>query len=493
MDGHILLKMEGIAKEYPGSLVLDNVNFELKRGEVHVLCGENGAGKSTLMRILAGLIQPTKGSIYIDGEKAVFSTPKEAEAKGVAIIHQELSLCPTISVAENIFLGKEKTKHRFFLDKKAMHKECEALFEKIKCYIDPSDNLAMLTTADQQLVQIAKALSLNTKILVMDEPFSSLSDDEAAVLFDIMDSLRSHGVGIIYIDHRIDNFYKIGDRVTVLRDGKYVGVKEIAATGKDEIIKMMVGRELNDIYPKYNKVQDEIMFSVKNMESDYVKDITFDVKKGEIFGLGGLVGAGRTEILRAIFGIDAKSGTIEINGLCVEIGKPWDAIKERIVYIPEDRKRQGLFLGRSVRFNSSIIFIDKLAKYFHINRKKERASVNKEVESLKIKVASIGDLVSNLSGGNQQKVVLSKWLMMENINLLILDEPTRGIDIGAKYEIYKLINDLACCGIAVILVTSDLPELLNLTDRVAVVRNGMISGRLNRDELSQESVMALCV
>jgi ribose transport system ATP-binding protein/inositol transport system ATP-binding protein len=494
MSEKLLLKMEGIVKNFPGSVAVDHVDFELRRSEVHVICGENGAGKSTLMRILAGLIQPTEGSIYIDGRKVMFGSPKEAEAAGVAIIHQELSLCHTISVAENIFLGEEKTKYGFLLDRKAMNRECESLFKKIKCYINPSDSLGMLTIAEQQLVQIAKALSLNAKILIMDEPFSSLSDEESDILFGIMAKLREDGVGIIYIEHRIDNFYKIGDRVTVMRDGKYVGCKKLSEMTRNDIIKMMVGRELNEIYPKYNIVGDEIIFSVKNMSSLYVKNISFDVRKGEIFGLGGLVGAGRTETLRAIFGIDLKtSGTISINGKKVNITRPWDAIREHVVYIPENRKLQGLFLNRSIKFNSSIIFIDKLARLFKINEKWERSAVEKEVNALKIKIASLDDFMTSLSGGNQQKVVLSKWLMMEDIRVLILDEPTRGIDIGAKYEIYKLINDLTDQGIAIILVTSDLPELINLADRVAVIRNGSVTGILDKNELSQERIMALCV
>ena len=494
MENTLLLKMEEITKMFPGVHALDAVSFELRHGEVHVLCGENGAGKSTLMKILAGLIPPTEGKIFIEGSKVSFHSPIESEIMGISIVHQELSLCPTISVAENIFLGEEITKHSVVLDKKTMYKKCEELFAKLNTYIDPTERVGMLRTAQQQLVQIAKALSKNAKVLIMDEPFSSLSDKEAETLFSIMNNLRSQGVGIVYIDHRIDNFYKIGDRVTVLRDGKFIGCENIADVNREQIIRMMVGRDLNDIYPKYNEVQNEIMFSVKNLSSEHVKGISFDVRKGEIYGLGGLVGAGRTETLRAIFGIDRKtSGTIEIDGQVVEINRPWDAVNAKIVYIPEDRKQQGLFLGRTIRFNSSIIFIDKLAKFFNINIGKERTAANEKVDALKIKVSSIENLITSLSGGNQQKVVLSKWLMMENIHVIILDEPTRGIDVGAKYEIYKLINEMANTGISIILVSSDLPELLNLADRVTVLRDKTVSGKLEKEELSQESIMALCI
>lgn len=494
MENTILLKMENVSKRFGSALVLNNVNFELRKGEVHVLCGENGAGKSTLMKILSGIYDATEGKIYIEGKEAEFKTTKESEAAGIAIIHQELSLCPTITVAENMFLGNEFTKGKFFLDRKAMKTKCDELFSRLNFEIDINERIGSLTVAQQQLVQIAKALSLNAKILIMDEPFSSLSDEESEVLFGIMDKLRKEGVGIIYIDHRIDNFYKIGDRVTVLRDGNYIGCKNISEVTRDEIISMMVGRELNDIYPKYNKVQDEVIFRVQNITSSKVSDISFEVRKGEIFGLGGLVGAGRSEVLRAIFGIDKKSsGTIEIDGQEVVIKKPADAIKANIAYIPEDRKRQGLVLKRPIRFNSSLVTIDRFKKAGLVEKASEKAAVQEQIDALKIKLASMENWMTSLSGGNQQKVVISKWLMEEKIDVLIMDEPTRGIDVGAKYEIYKLMNDLANAGLGIILVTSDLPELLNLSDRVMVIKNGRSSGLLEKEEMSQESIMQLSV
>lgn len=494
MENTILLKMENVSKRFGSALVLNNVNFELRKGEVHVLCGENGAGKSTLMKILSGIYDATEGKVYIEGKEAVFKTTKESEAAGIAIIHQELSLCPTITVAENMFLGNEFTKGKFFLDRKAMKAKCDELFGRLNFEIDINERIGSLTVAQQQLVQIAKALSLNAKILIMDEPFSSLSDEESEVLFGIMDKLRKEGVGIIYIDHRIDNFYKIGDRVTVLRDGNYIGCKNISEVTRDEIISMMVGRELNDIYPKYNKVQDEVIFRAQNITSSKVNDISFEVRKGEIFGLGGLVGAGRSEVLRAIFGIDKKSsGTIEIDGQEVVIKKPTDAIKANIAYIPEDRKRQGLVLKRPIRFNSSLVTIDRFKKAGLVEKAGEKAAVQEQIDALKIKLASMENWMTSLSGGNQQKVVISKWLMEEKIDVLIMDEPTRGIDVGAKYEIYKLMNDLANAGLGIILVTSDLPELLNLSDRVMVIKNGRSSGLLEKEEMSQESIMQLSV
>lgn len=494
MENTILLKMENVSKRFGNSLVLNGVNFELKAGEVHVLCGENGAGKSTLMKILSGIYDATEGKIYINGKEAEFKTTRESEAAGIAIIHQELSLCPTIKVAENMFLGNEYTKGKIFLDRKKMKERCDELFGRLNFQVDINERIGNLTIAQQQLVQIAKALSLNAKILIMDEPFSSLSDDESEVLFGIMDKLKKDGVGIIYIDHRIDNFYKIGNRVTVLRDGNYIATKDIASVTRDDIISMMVGRELNDIYPKYNNVQEQVVFKAENITSSKVTDISFEVRRGEIFGLGGLVGAGRSEILRAIFGVDKKlGGTVKVADKKVVIKKPTDAIKANIAYIPENRKREGLVLKRPIRFNSSLVTIDKYAKCGFVNGKEERSAVNREIDALKIKLASMENWMTSLSGGNQQKVVISKWLLKEKIDVLIMDEPTRGIDVGAKYEIYKLMNELANQGLAIILVTSDLPELLHLSDRVMVIKNGKCSGLLEKEEMTQESIMQLCV
>lgn len=494
MENTVLLKMEQVSKRFGSALVLNKVNFVLKKGEVHVLCGENGAGKSTLMKILSGIHQATEGKIFVEGKEVEFRNTKESEASGIAIIHQELNLCPTITVAENMFLGNELTKGKFFLDRKAMREGCDKLFGRLNCKIDYNEKIGNLTIAQQQLVQIAKALSLDAKILIMDEPFSSLSDDESNVLFGIMDKLRKEGTGIIYIDHRIDNFYKIGDRVTVLRDGNYIGCRDVSEVTRDEIISMMVGRELNDIYPKYNKVKDEVVFCAEHITNNKVHDISFQVKRGEIFGLGGLVGAGRSEILRAVFGVDKKTeGIVEVDGRQVNIKCPDDAIKAGIAYIPEDRKREGLIIKRPIRFNSSLVTINRLSRFGIVNKKRECQEVKKQVESLQIKLANMDYLMSSLSGGNQQKVVISKWLMQEKIDVLIMDEPTRGIDVGAKYEIYRLMNDLANQGLGIILVTSDLPELLNLSDRVMVIKNGRCSGELKKEEMTQESIMHLSV
>ncbi len=494
MSDKILLKMEDVSKRFGNSLVLDKVNFELKEGEVHILCGENGAGKSTLMKILTGIYDATEGKIYIEGQEMEFHNTTESEAAGIAIIHQELNLCPTIKVSENLFLGNEITRGKLFIDQKKTREACHELFKRLNFEIDINELIGRLPTAQQQLVQIARALSQNAKILIMDEPFSSLSDEESETLFGIMARLRDEGVGIIYIDHRIDNFYKIGDRITVIRDGQYIGRKNVSEVSREEIIKMMVGREINDIYPKYNKVQDEVVFRADHITNGKVHDVSFEVKRGEIFALGGLVGAGRSEILRAIFGVDKRAGgTMEVDGEKKKIKTPVDAIKANIAYIPEDRKLEGLVLKRPIRFNASLVDIDHISRMGIVNQKEERKRVQEQVEALNIKLADMDNWVNSLSGGNQQKVVISKWLMEEKIDLLIMDEPTRGVDVGAKYEIYKLMSDLANQGIGIILVTSDTAELLSLADRVLVIKDGKSTGLLEKDEITQENIMQLCV
>ncbi len=493
MDNTIL-KMEGITRRFPGVVALNNVTFELRAGEVHVLCGENGAGKSTLMKILAGLYRPSEGKIFLEGKEVSFDSPLDSEKSGVGIVYQEISLCPTINVAENIFLGLEKTHGKVMLNKKLMHSETVKIFDMLKCKINPNALLGTLDIAQQQLVQIAKALYQQPNILIMDEPFSSLSIDESETMFGIMEILKKQGVGIIYIDHRIDNFFRIGDRLTVLRDGNYIGTKDMSEVDRDQIISMMVGRDITDIYPKSNVVKNEVVFEVKGLSTAHVDDISFDVRRGEIFGFGGLVGAGRTEILRGIFGADKKAaGSVTLEGRTLKINNQLDGIKNGIALVPESRKSEGLVLIRSIKFNATLVIINKLRKMLAINKKKELETVDKYVGDLNIKVSNINNDMDSLSGGNQQKVVLAKWLMMNNIKVLMLDEPTRGIDVGAKHEIYKLMSDLANRGITIIMVSSELPEILNLCDRIAVVKNGKINGILSREELSQEKVMDLSV
>ena len=490
MNSKSILNMNAITREFPGVRALDNVDFDLYEGEIHILCGENGAGKSTLIKILAGTIQPTSGEIYLNGRKIVINNPFTAEHLGISIVYQELSLSPSITVAENIFLGREYKNPLGLLDRNKMHEEAVKFLKMLNCDVNPGILLKCLPIAKQQLVQIAKAISLKAKILIMDEPFSALGEEDANNLFGIMENLKKSGVSIIYIDHRIDNFFKIGDRITVLRDGKKINTAHMKDLNKDEIIKMMVGRSIDNIFPKYNSVCDDTMVNVVNVTSKKVKNINFSVSKGEIFGIGGLVGSGRTEIMRAVFGLDKKyTGYVEVDGKKVNIKGPIDAIRSGIGYVPEDRKLKGLVLKKSVRFNGTLVCISDFSRLGLLKNKSEKERIWGFVRTLNIKTPGIDRNVINLSGGNQQKVVLSKWLMMKNLKVLLLDEPTRGVDVGAKFEIYKLINELANRGIAIILITSELPELIGLCDRVAILKNGRITGILGRNEITQEAIV----
>jgi ribose transport system ATP-binding protein len=494
MTKRLILKMKNVTKQFHGVRALNSVDFDLYEGEVHVLCGENGAGKSTLMKILAGSMLPTEGEIYLYDKKVDISSPFVSEQMGISIVYQELCLSPSISVAENIFLGREFKNASGLIDKAKMHNEAGKLLKALNCDVHPGTLLRRLDIAKQQLVQIAKAISLNAKILIMDEPFSSLDEEDTNNLFRIMENLREKGVSIVYIDHRIENFFRIGDRVTVLRDGKLIKTASIEEFNKEIIINHMVGRNIDAIYPERNKVSDEVVIRVSNLINSKIKDISFEVRKGEIFGIGGLVGAGRTEIVKAIIGRDKiQDGKVFINGHERKIKSPSDALKYGVGYVPEDRKLDGLFLKRSVKFNSSLACIEYFRGFMLINSKKEKGRVNEFIKSLNIRTPSINKEVKNLSGGNQQKVVLAKSLMMNNLQVLILDEPTRGIDVGAKFEIYRLINSLASQGIAIILITSELPELLGLCHRIGVVKDGKMVAILDDKSLTAENVMACCV
>jgi len=490
-----LLQIQGISKSFHTVRALKKVDFELLEGEIHILCGENGAGKSTLMKILAGNYSADEGEIRIDGEVVHIANPRDAEKLGIAIVYQETSLSPTLTVYENIFLNREISFKGGLLNKKAMIRESKKYLDMVGAHVDPKSLVSLLSVAEMQLVQIAKALSLNARILIMDEPCSALSEKDSENLFGILKSLKAKGISTIYIDHRLENFFKIGDRVTVFRDGAMIGTRDIEGMDMDEIIHMMVGRSIDNIYPKTSTPGEKILLKMENFSNRRLKNVNLEVREGEILGLGGLVGAGRSEIMRALFGRDKadRGAKVTLDGEVVSIKSPLDAVRCGIGYVPEDRKLQGLFLRLSVRFNSSIVALDKLSKGIFVKRKQEVKDVDDYIASLNVKTRSATALINELSGGNQQKVVLAKWLMLDNIRVLLLDEPTRGVDVGAKYEIYKLINSLAEKGIAVILITSELPELLGLCDRIAVVRDGEISGVLNRDQFSQVNVMKLSV
>lgn len=486
--------MVDISKSFYGVRALNHVSFDLREGEIHALCGENGAGKSTLMKILSGNYTHEEGEIYIGNQKENIRNTTDAERLGIAIVYQELSLSPTVSIAENIYMGREPCKFKM-IDKKKMRADAQRFLDIVKLKLNPDTLVGLLSVAQMQLVQIAKALSLNARILVMDEPCSSLGEEDSENLFQILEELKGQGIGIIYIDHRMDNIFRICDRVTILRDGSTIATNDIEMVSRDELIQMMVGRPISSIFPKTAVPLPDCVLEVERLSNDKLQNVGFTLHKGEILGLGGLVGAGRSEIMRAVFGIDKRSRNtiIRLDERDVKIRRPAQAIRAGIGYVPEDRKLEGLFLFRNVIFNTVIVFLKKYCRMSFVSDKKIKAATEKCVENLHIKAGNLSGFVNHLSGGNQQKVVLSKWLLMDDMKVLMLDEPTRGIDVGAKYEIYKLIDQLANDGVAVLIITSELSELIGICDRIAVVNNGKISKILNRDEFSQETIMKYCV
>lgn len=493
--GEMILQMKGISKAFPGVQALSNVDFELNSGEVHALLGENGAGKSTLMKILTGIYRKDEGTISYQGEEIEVPDPKTAQRLGISIIHQELNLAPDLTVAQNIFIGREPKKgFNFFLDEKQLIKRTQKLFDRLNISLNPREKVENLSVAKQQMVEIAKALSFDSKVLVMDEPTAALTDAEIDSLFTMIKKLRSDGVGIIYISHRMEELKKITDRATVMRDGTYIGTVNTQDATIDQIISMMVGRQIyQNQNPEIKAVSKEKVLEVKNLtRGSTIKNVSFDLHKGEILGFAGLMGAGRTEVARAIFGADPiDSGEILINGQKVQIKSPFDAVQNGIGYLSEDRKQFGLMLEMDVKANVAIATMKNFLKAGFMNGPKINQQAAAMVESLKIKTPSVNQLVKNLSGGNQQKVVIGKWLTKDS-DILIFDEPTRGIDIGAKDEIYKLLNNLAEQGKSIIMISSELPEILRMSHRVIVMCEGRVTGELKNDEtISQESIMTL--
>ena len=490
-----VLEMKDISKTFPGVKALDHVQLQVKPGEVHALMGENGAGKSTLMKILMGIYtKDNGGEIIFNGQPYHVSNPKEAMDHGVAMIHQELNPILDMSVYENIFVGREIRKNGL-VDAKAEIAEAEKLIKECGLHVSPKEKLRNLTVAQCQLIEIIKAISINAKVIVMDEPTSSLSNDEVEQLFGIIERLKAKQVSIIYISHRMEELFRISDRVTIIRDGAYVGTKKTSETNANELVAMMVGRELESFYARdYNDLEHaETALEVKNLTCEGVfSDISFRVRKGEILGFAGLVGAGRSEIMECIFGARKyQSGTILLNGKEVRFTTPIQAIKAGIGLVPEDRKKQGLVLGNTVGFNLTLASIDSYINGIAISDRKCQEVIDYYKEKLHIKaVADRVELVEagSLSGGNQQKIVLGKWLAIKP-DVLILDEPTRGVDVNAKFEIYSVINELAKAGIAVIMVSSELPEIINMCDNVCVIKAGRMTGMLGREELDQERIM----
>jgi ribose transport system ATP-binding protein len=487
-----LIRAEHINKSFSGVPALKDIGFDLNAGEVHALLGENGAGKSTLVKILSGVYTKDSGTITVCGEEAETLNPKKASDLGIAIIHQELNLCAHLSVAENIFLGREKTR-RGLLNKRAANNEARGLLQSLNLDIDPETAVGDLQVSKQQMVEIAKALSQNARILIMDEPTSALTSSEIEELFKIVRSLKEKGCGIIYISHRLEELRHIVDRATILRDGNYVTTLNYGETNLPELISYMVGRDIKEKFPRVDCPVGKKVLEVKNLNAGrLVRDVSFELREGEIVGIAGLMGSGRTETTRALYGIDKKqSGEIILDGRSISIGKPTDSIREGIVLIPEDRKKDGLFTKLSIRSNIGMPNLDLLSNIFGmINKNREKDMAYKCRDDLKIKLSSIENDSASLSGGNQQKIVVGKW-MARNFRVAIFDEPTRGIDVAAKIEIYNIINRLKQQGIGILFVSSEMPEILGFADRILVMCDGRITGELPRKEATQEMVLDL--
>ena len=488
----VIASMNNISKTFPGVKALDNVHFELRSGEVMALLGENGAGKSTIMKILSGVYTRDGGTMEIFGKSYDDLTPKQAQEAGVAIIHQELNMCKHLSVAENMFLGREMV-GKGILDNRKMRQEARNILNELKIDIDPDQTVGDLPVSKQQMVEIAKALSIHAKILIMDEPTSALTAREIEDLFRIIKDLKAQGCGIVYISHRLEELAEIVDRVTIMRDGQYITDGNFKDMTMDQIITNMVGREIKEKFPRVTCTKGKKVFEVKNLNAGrMVRDINFSLYEGEIVGFAGLMGAGRTETTRAIFGVDAKeSGEFYLDGQKIEIHNPMDAIKNGVVLAPEDRKKDGLCTKLSIRQNLALPNLDIICNKLGVIRKQKEDELCAEtVRNLRIKTPNVEIDSGNLSGGNQQKVVVGKWLA-RNSRVVIFDEPTRGIDVGAKVEIYNLMNDLKKQGIAVMFVSSEMPEVMGIADRIIVMCDGRITGELMANEASQNQILTM--
>jgi len=486
-----LFRMEGISKSFPGVKALDNVSMDVHKGEVLGLVGENGAGKSTLMKILSGVYKADEGAIFIEGQKVIIDSVSKAQALGVGIIMQELNMCGHLSVADNIFIGRAHKKG-LFIDDKRMHAEAKKILDDLGIELSTYSQVSKLSVAQQQMVEIAKAISINSRILVLDEPTATLTEREIEQLFDIIRRLQEKGVGMVYISHRMAELNQICKRVTIIRDGQYIGTKLLNDVTMDELVNMIVGRSLEDKYPKYKREIGEVVLEAKNVRHGKRVNVEhFYVRKGEILGIAGLVGAGRTELMRCVFGADrADSMELVMNGKPIKVNSVIQAIKHGIGYATEDRKRDGLALGLDVKYNTNMAHLMQLSRFGFINDRAGDENAEKYVKLLRTKTPSIHQLCRNLSGGNQQKVVLAKWLC-NDVKVLIVDEPTRGIDVGAKYEVYELFNQLSKQGVAIIMISSELPEILGMSDRVLVVHQGEINGELDAKKTTQEEILYL--
>ncbi|MDR2757796.1 MAG: sugar ABC transporter ATP-binding protein [Spirochaetaceae bacterium] len=487
----LVLTMHNITKSFSGNEVLHSVSFDLRAGEVHTLMGENGSGKSTLMKILMGIYHGDQGTIRIFGEERAFSNPAQALEHGIAMIHQELSPVLDMEISENIFIGREiRDRSGFLVNMRETRRRAAELLAQFSLDLDPAAKMRALSVGQCQLIEIIKAISCNAKIIIMDEPTSAITEKEAELLFDQIRRLRSQGVSIIYISHKMEEIFKISDRITVLRDGHHIGTRNAAELDRGELIRMMVGRELSDVFPKKTVTLGEVVLRVRNISlGNKVKQIGFALRRGEILGIAGLVGAGRSELVESIFGLRKKDGgEIEINGRPINIRHPGDAIRQNIALITEDRKMTGLNLRTSIGNNITIVSIKNLTKHGLLNRQREQECGDRFVNKLRIKAPGTQTQTLSLSGGNQQKVVIAKWLVGDP-DIIIMDEPTRGIDVGAKRDIYLLMGDLVEKGKSIIMISSEMPELIGMCDRIIVLAEGKLTGEFERGRFSQEDIM----
>ena len=489
-----LLAIQGIRKAFPGVVALDNVQFSLRAGTVHALMGENGAGKSTLMKIIAGVYMPDQGEIRIKGQPVALSGPLDALDRGIAMIHQELNLMPFMTIAENIWIRREPKSRLGLVDHAEMRRRTQALFDRLAIDLDPETEIQSLSIASRQMVEIAKAVSFDSDVLIMDEPTSALTDKEVAHLFRIIRQLRSQGKGIVYITHKMNELFEIADELTVFRDGKYIATVAAQDVTRDDIIKMMVGREITDMFPKVDCPIGETILEVKNLTLDGVfEDISFNLRRGEILGVAGLVGSGRSNVAEAIFGVvPATSGQILVDGKAVQVTAPSVAMSLGMGFLTEDRKETGCFLNLDCIENIQVALLSsgRVDNRGFVNQREVNRLAEEYSAKLRVKTPNLAETVANLSGGNQQKLLIARWLLTEP-RILILDEPTRGIDVGAKSEIHRLITQLAGQGVAVLMISSELPEVLGMSDRIMVMHEGHVSGFLDRAEADQVRVMEL--
>ncbi|QNK87366.1 sugar ABC transporter ATP-binding protein [Sporosarcina sp. resist] len=486
-----MIEMTGISKSFDGNSVLTNVEFSVKKGEIHALMGENGAGKSTLMKILTGIYARDTGEVKVRGKLVDFKNPKEAEHAGIAVIHQELNILPDLTVAENLFLGNEKTFGKSgILKTKEMNKKAKVILGELGLDVDVKTVARELSVGKQQIIEIAKAMSSNAEVIVMDEPTAALTEREIVSLFETIRALQSNGVSFVYISHRMEEIFALCDRITILRDGNYVGVKEIKETSFDEIVQMMVGRELGERFPERNAIIGDVKLTASGLtRNGHFEDISFELRKGEVLGIAGLMGAGRTEVAQSLFGYKKlQKGTISLNGKPVKISSPLQAKKLGFGYVTEDRKSEGLIVDFSVKDNLSLTNFNKVSSNGIIKANEEKVLYETMVKRLGVRTSGPNQAAKSLSGGNQQKVVIAKWLGIEP-NVLILDEPTRGVDVGAKKEIYSIINELAEKGVAILMISSELPEIIGMADRVLVMHEGTLTAELQKAEMTQERIM----